>query len=259
MISFTTAQIDAWITSFFFPLARILALLAAAPPFSNAGVPNRVRLLLGLALAFALVPVLERPPPIAPASGLGLLILAQQMLIGFAMGFSLRLVFSAVDKAGSMISHQMGLGFSTAYDPQSASQTAVISEFIGILALLLFLSINGHLMVIDTLAESFRAIPIGTARMSEQSWLNIAKAGGVIFSSGVFLALPIIVTLLITNNAIAILGRIAPQLNLMVIGFSVIILLGFASLRVGTSYLTPPLLELFDYGLQSMLKLFAFR
>ncbi|MDR1367866.1 MAG: flagellar biosynthetic protein FliR, partial [Candidatus Accumulibacter sp.] len=216
-------------------------------------------LLFGLAIALAIAPILPKPPPIAPASGLGLLILAQQMLIGFAMGFSLRLVFSAVDKAGNMISYQMGLGFATAYDPQSASQTAVISEFVGVVALLLFLSINGHLMVIDTLAESFKAIPIGTNRTSEQSWLNIAKAGGVIFSSGVFLALPIIVTLLITNNAIAILGRIAPQLNLMVIGFSIIILLGFASLRVGMSYLGTPLLELFDYGLRSMLQLFAYR
>ncbi|MDR1163782.1 MAG: flagellar biosynthetic protein FliR [Candidatus Accumulibacter sp.] len=259
MISFTTAELNAWIAAFFFPLARILALLAAAPPFSNVGVPTRVRLQLALAIVFVVAPVLPEPPPIAPASGAGLLILAQEMLIGYSMGFSLRLVFAAIDKAGSMISHQMGLGFATAYDPQSASQTAVVSEFIGILALLLFLSIDGHLMVIDTLAESFKAIPIGTDRVSEQSWLNIAKAGGIVFSSGVLLALPIVVTLLITNNAIAILGRVAPQLHLMVIGFSVIILLGFASLRIATSYLGTPLLELFDYGLQSMLKLFAFR
>ncbi|MDR2506893.1 MAG: flagellar biosynthetic protein FliR [Candidatus Accumulibacter sp.] len=259
MISVTSAEINAWITAFFFPLARILALLAAAPPFNNASIPRQARLILGLGLAIAIVPALPEAQPFKPATGTGLLILAQQMLIGFSMGFSLRLVFNAVDKAGDMISHQMGLGFATSYDPQNTSQTAVISEFIGILALLLFLSINGHLMVIDTLARSFTALPIGINQFSGESWLNIAKAGGIVFSSGLFLALPIIVTLLITNNAIAILGRIAPQLNLMVIGFSVIIPLGFASLLAGTSYLGPPLLELFDHGLQSMLKFLVLR
>jgi flagellar biosynthetic protein FliR len=96
-------------------------------------------------------------PPLDPASGAGLLILAQQLLIGFAMGFAMRLVFSAVDMAGNLISLQMGLGFASAYDPQTAGQTAVISEFMGLLALLVFMAINGHLMVIATLTHSFTA------------------------------------------------------------------------------------------------------
>jgi type III secretory pathway component EscS len=90
-----------------------------------------------------------------PASGAGLLLLAQQMLIGFAMGFAMRLVFSRIDLAGSLISLQMGLGFASSYDPQTAGQTGVVSEFLGLLALLVFMAINGHLMVIATLTHSF--------------------------------------------------------------------------------------------------------
>ena len=101
MISFTSAEINAWVVAFFFPLARILALLASAPPFNNIGLPTRVRLVLGLAIALAITPVLPTIPAVDPASGLGLLILAQQLVIGFAMGFSLRLVFTAVDLAGN--------------------------------------------------------------------------------------------------------------------------------------------------------------
>ena len=259
MISFTSAELNAWIGTFFFPLARILALLAAAPPFNNAGLTTRVRLVLGLTIAVAIAPALPPMPAIEPASGLGLLILAQQMIIGLAMGFALRLVFSAVDLAGMMISTQMGLGFATAYDPQSASQTPVVSEFIGLLALLMFLSIDGHLMVISTLVQSFTFLPVKLLAISEASWLNIASAGGIIFSAGVMLALPAVTALLITNVALGVLGRVAPQLNLIVIGFPVTILLGFIALYVGMSYLAAPLQQLFEHGLRSMLGFFLLR
>jgi flagellar biosynthetic protein FliR len=259
MISLTSTEINAWIVAFFFPLARILALLAAAPPFNNAALSTRLRLMLGIAIAIAITPALPKIPQLDPASGQGLLILAQQLLIGTAMGFALRFVFSAIDMAGSMISNQMGLGFATAYDPNSAAQTPVISEFLGMIALLLFMAINGHLMVISTLTQSFTLLPIANANggVASGSWLNIAYAGGIIFSSGVFLALPIIVALLITNIALSILSRVAPQLNLMAIGFPVTLALGFIALLIGMSYLGAPLLHLFEFGLASMLNFFV--
>lgn len=261
MISFTSSELNALIAAFVFPLARILALLVAAPPFNNAGLTTQVRLVLGLtiAMAMAVAPALPAMPAVEPASGQGLLILAQQMLIGFAMGFALRLVFSAIDLAGMMISTQMGLGFATAYDPQTAAQTPVVAELIGMLALLMFLAIDGHLMVLATLVRSFTLLPVGPLAISEASWLNIANAGGVIFSSGVMLALPALVALLITNIALGVLGRVAPQLNLIVIGFPVTILLGFVALYVGMSHLAAPLQRLFEYGLQSMLGFFLLR
>ncbi len=258
MISLTSAELNAWIVAFIFPLARILALLVAAPPFNNPALPMRVSLLLGLAIAMAIAPVLPAMPVIEPASGLGLLILAQQMIIGFAMGFTLRLVFSAVDMAGNLISNQMGLGFATAYDPQSASQTVVVSEFLGMLALLVFMAIDGHLMVIATLTRSFSVLPIGGA-IANGSWSNIANAGGVIFSSGVLLALPVVVTLMITNTALGVLMRVAPQLNLMAIGFPITIILGFAALFISMSHLGAPLQQLLEYGLDSMLGVFVAR
>ena len=257
MISVSTAELNAWIAAFLFPLARILALLAAAPPFNNAGLPMQIRLALGLAITFAVAPALPAIAPIEPASNAGLLILAQQMIIGFAMGFAMRLVFSAIDLAGTMISNQMGLGFATAYDPQSAAQTAVVSEFLGMLSLLVFLAINGHLMVIATLGRSFSVLPVGAGAGASASWLNIANAGGLIFSSGVLLALPVVVALLITNIALGVLGRVAPQLNLMAIGFPITIVLGFSALIVSLSYLAAPLQQLFEFGLQSMLGYFV--
>lgn len=257
MISLTSAEINAWIVAFFFPLARILALLVSAPPFNNEGLNTQARLVAGLAIALAITPALPPIPAMDPASGLGLLILAQQMAIGLTMGFSMRLVFSAIDMAGTMVSNQMGLGFATAYDPQSAAQTAVISEFLGMLALLIFLAINGHLMILATLGRSFTVLPIGTSSIASASWSNIANAGGLIFSSGVLLSLPVVVALLIANIALGVLGRVAPQLNLMAIGFPITIVLGFGALIVSLSYLADPLQQLFEFGLQSMLGYFV--
>ena len=173
------------------------------------------------------------------------------------MGFVMRLVFSAIDLSGTIIGNLMGLGFATAYDPDSASQTPVISEFLGTLALLVFFSINGHLMVIATLVQSFSALPIGNTGLNSGSWLNVANAGVLIFSSGVFLALPVTVALLITNIALAILGRVAPQLNLMAIGFPITIVLGFGAIVASLSYLNAPLQQMFEFGLNSMLGYFA--
>ena len=257
MISLTTAEINAWIVAFFFPLARILALVTSAPPFNNQGLNTQARLILGLTIAFAIAPALPPTAAIDPASGPGLLLFALQVWIGLTMGFARRLVFSAIDLAGTMISNQMGLGFATAYDPQSAAQTAVISEFLGMLALLIFLAINGHLMVIATLGESFALLPISADIVADASWLNIANAGGVIFSSGVLLSLPVVVALLIANIALGVLGRVAPQLNMMAIGFPITIVLGFSALIVSLSYLASPLQQLFEFGLQSMLGYFV--
>jgi flagellar biosynthetic protein FliR len=256
-LSLTAAEINAWVVAFFFPLARVLAVLVSAPPFNNEALTVTVRLLLGLAITFAISPLLPPMPALDPASAAGLLILAQQLVIGVGMGFAMRLVFTAVDLAGNVISLEMGLGFATAYDPQTAGQTAVISQFMGLLALLVFMAINGHLMVIATLTHSFTVLPIGAAHLTASSWWNLANAGAIVFSAGLLLALPVLVTLMIGNLALAILSRAAPQLNLMAIGFPLSIALGFAALMFGLSHLSVPLQQFFEYGLQSMLGHFA--
>jgi flagellar biosynthetic protein FliR len=121
------------------------------------------------------------------------------------------------------------------------------------------MAINGHLMVIATLTHSFTAIPVGAGLAGTGSWWQLARSAAIIFSSGLLLALPILVALLITNLALAILSRAAPQLNLMAIGFPLTITLGFAGLMFGLSYMGPPLQQLFEYGLESMLGSFAGR
>ena len=113
MIAIHSAQLDAWLALFFFPLTRILALLATAPVFNNAAMPARIRLVAGLAMAMALAPALPPPPAIPVGSWLGLTVIVEQLLIGSMMGFALRIAFAALDVAGELIGLQMGLSFAT--------------------------------------------------------------------------------------------------------------------------------------------------
>lgn len=253
MISIGSAQIDAWIAAFIFPLARILAFIAAAPLWSTAGIPRRTRLILGIAVTVAIAPSLPAMPNIQPASLGGLWVMLQQMLIGIGMGFAARIVFAAFDLAGEFIGAQMGLGFATFYDPMSSSQTPVIAEFINLIALLLFLSMNGHLLYFATLAQSFSAIPVSLTPLGSASWLNLVELGGKIFSAGLLLALPAIVALMIINIALAVLTRAAPQLNIFALGFPLTMMGGFIALAISMNYLASPLQAIFEFAMSAML------
>lgn len=253
MLELSTAQIDAWIVFYAFPLARILGLIATAPLWSTAGIPRQTRLILGLGIAIAVAPALPPMPDVQPASLAGLWILGQQMLIGIAMGFAARVVFTAVDMAGTYIGFQMGLGFATFYDPLEGGQTPVLSEFMGLLSLLLFMALDGHLLYVSTLAQSFHAIPVGPGALSPNSWRNIAELGSKIFSAGLLLSLPVIVALMITNVALGVLTKAAPQLNLFALGFPLTLMGGFIGVGLSLSYIGSPLQALYDYALRAML------
>jgi flagellar biosynthesis protein FliR len=246
MITVTSAQLDAWLAMLMFPLARVLGLFAIAPIFGGTGVPRQIRLLIGLAVTVALIPGLPAVPPISPGSWTGIFIVAQQMLIGTLFGLTLRIIFSAVDVAGEMIGLQMGLSFAVFYDPQNAGQSAVLSEFLGLLTTLIFLAMNGHLLALSVLAESFHLLPIGTTPIAAPGLAAAVSWAAVLFSAGVLLALPVVAALLIANIAMGVLSRVAPQLNLFAVGFPVTIVSGFVVLTISLPYFGAAMERLFD-------------
>lgn len=246
MISVSAAQLDAWMAALFYPMVRILALVAVAPVFSNAAMSQRIRLLAGLAITLGLAPALPAMPLIAPGSGVGLAILAEQALIGVAMGFALRLVFTAIDLAGEMIGLQMGLSFATFYDPQTSAQSSVIAEFLNLVATLVFLAMDGHLMLLMAVAKSFSLLPIGVAILGSAGIGGLVKFGAIVFSSGVMLALPLLAALLITNIALGVLTRAAPQLNIFAVGFPVTLVTGFSVLLLCLTYMGPFFQRMFE-------------
>lgn len=251
MISVTSAQLSAWLGAFIWPFFRILALVGSAPILGNPSVPVRVKIGLAVVLTLVLAPILGNMPTVEPGSAIGLLILAQQIVIGVAIGFTMRIIFTAVEMAGNIAGMQMGLGFATFFDPQNAAQIPVVGQFLGLLAALLFLALNGHLYMIEVLAHSFEALPVAAQPFSASGWRVLAGWGGEMFLAGLLLSMPIMAALLITNLALGIMTRAAPQLNVFSVGFPITLAAGFVVLAVALPYFVP----LFDRLLHDALQM----
>jgi len=250
MLTITSAQLDAFLVAWCFPMARILAMVGTSPLFGNNNIPRRIRIAFGLILGFAIIPVLPPAPPIQPGTWHGIAIFAIQILIGLGMGLTLRLVMTAVDMAGDIIGLQMGLSFAVFFDPGSSGRTAVLSQLFTLFASLVFLAINGHLFLIRVLAQSFEMVPIGSGVLSGSAWFMLLRVGTIIFGTGLLLSLPIIAALLVTNIALAVLTRSAPQLNIFAIGFPITSTVGMLIMIVSLNGFAPVLQRLFDQGFE---------
>lgn len=249
MITLTSAQLNVWIAAFLWPLTRILGLIATAPLFGHASVPVTVKIALGAMLAMIIAPTVPAGPAADPMSLAGLLIVMQQFVIGLSMGFAMRIVFATVELAGEVVGLTMGFGFATFFDPQTRGRSSAISQFLALLTLMLFLATNTHLLLLSVLANSFVTLPISATPMPSESLRQIASWGALIFSSGLQLALPLIAVLLITNIALGVLTRAAPQLNLFGIGFPITLSAGFIMLALAIPYIATPLDRMFQKGL----------
>ncbi|MGZ3235966.1 MAG: flagellar biosynthetic protein FliR [Burkholderiaceae bacterium] len=252
MLTVTTAQMNLWIAAFIWPLTRILGLIAAAPLFGNVSVPATIKIAFGALLALMVAPNLHDFPTVDPMSMAGLLILAQQLVIGLSMGFAMRIVFAGVEMAGEVIGLTMGLGFATFFDPQSQGRSSAISQFLSLLILMLYLAANVHLMMIAALFDSFNTLPIAAGPLGAHSMQKLATWGGIIFSAGVQLSLPIVAALLITNAALGILTRAAPQLNIFGIGFPIALGAGFIMISLALPYLASPFGRLLQDGIDQI-------
>ena len=251
MISLTDAQINTWLINFIWPLTRILGLIMVAPIFGHRSVPRRIKIGLGVFIALIVVPTLPPMPDVGLGSWHGLFILVQQLLIGIAMGFTMRVVFAAVEAAGEIVGLQMGLGFASFFDPSTAGQTLVLARFFNMLASLVFLAVNAHLLLIGVLVESFQSLPISTQPLSAAGFFTLASFGSTVFSVGLQLALPIIAILLMTNLALGILTRSAPQLNIFAIGFPITLGVGLLVLNVTLPYFAPQFELMIQNGLKT--------
>lgn len=245
MIHFTEAQILAWIAAWLYPLCRIGALISTAPVLSDSGAPQRVKIALALAITIVVAPTIDAPPASDIASWEGLAIVARQLIIGAAMGLTLRFAFAAATYAGDMVGLQMGLGFATLFDPQHNQQTPVVGSLLSYLTALIFLALNGHLMLIASLAESFRSFPIGSGVGLLLDWRTLALEGSIVFSLALHIALPVIAALLLANTILGVMMRSAPQLNLFAIGFPATLLIGAFALY----FALPDMLGVIERGL----------
>jgi flagellar biosynthetic protein FliR len=253
MVSFTEAQVLAWITPLLWPFLRALALFSALPVLGTRNVPVRVR--VGLAGLIALAAQASLPPvaPVALDSAVAFALVAQQVVVGLALGFAVRVVFAAVEFAGEIVGLQMGLNFAGFFDPLSASAATATSRFFGTTVAWLFIVVNGHLLVVAALAQSFTAFPVGPEPFAFLAATQPHRWGLEIFRTGLWIALPLVAMLLFVNLVLGAISRVAAQINVFAIGFPVTLGVGLVGILLTLPMMQAP----FTTALERLLALFG--
>jgi flagellar biosynthetic protein FliR len=251
VVSFTEAQVLAWITPLLWPFLRALALFTALPVLGTRTVPTRVRIGLAAFIAMAAQPSLPEMPVLPLDSPLAALLVIQQVLIGVAIGFAVRVVFAAVEFGGELIGLQMGLNFAGFFDPVSAGTATATSRLFGTTVAWLFIVINGHLLMIAALVQSFEAFPVGPEPLAFVGQMLPHRWGAIIFSTGLWIALPMITLLLFVNLVLGAISRVAPQINVFAIGFPVTLGVGL----LGVLLTLPAMQQPFTVALEQMLQM----
>ncbi|HUG57999.1 MAG TPA: flagellar biosynthetic protein FliR [Candidimonas sp.] len=255
MISVDIDQLYTWINAFLWPFFRILALLLTAPLLSESAIPSQVKIGFAAIVTIAIAPALGPMPDLPTASYAGLWIAVQQVLIGLALGLTMRVVFAAVQTAGEFIGLQMGLSFASFFDPATGANTAVLARIMNVVAMLLFLAVNGHLLMLGGFMRTFDILPIRIGALDPNGWGVLFEWSSQVMVSGMLLALPLIIVLLTINLALGILNRTAQQLSVFAVGFPISLMTGLTLLAIVLPQTTPFLTNLFDAGYSAMSKL----
>lgn len=246
------SQIAAWITTGWLPFVRISAAMMAAPLFSHRAIPRQIRLGVALMLAMLLMPWQPVLPDFNPLSLQGVLLTANELLLGICLGFMLQLVFEAVMFAGQFVATGMGLGFASVIDQQQGISVAVMGQFFMLITMLLFLAMNGHLAFIKMLADSFVAWPVGTAVVQPETFGVLLTAIGGMLRNALGIALPAVVALLVVQIAMGVMSRAAPTLNLFAVGFPVTLMLGLIVIERTLPALLPQVQRLLTMAFENM-------
>ncbi|MBX2858917.1 MAG: flagellar biosynthetic protein FliR [Cellvibrionaceae bacterium] len=218
-MSITEDELLYMLQQYLIPFFRVGMMVMVMPVVSSRIVQARVRLAIAVLLTLLTVPLLPAMPQISLISLQALLIISQEVLVGLLVGFSFQIVFQVFILAGQFIAMKMGLGFASMNDPNNGVQTTVLSQFYLVLTTLVFVAVNGHLILLQLITQSFQTLQPGNFFISAETLLDTAKLGHWLFAGALLFALPVMTALLFINIAFGVMSRAAPQLNIFAVGF----------------------------------------
>lgn len=237
---------------YFWPFVRITGMLMVMPLLSGVYVATQIRLFMAVAITLGVAPSLSLPPPIDPFTWYGILLIVQQFVIGLSIGMIFAAIFQAFVIAGHLASMSMGLAMASMVDPATGVNTPVIGRYFTIIATLLFLIFNGHVLVFKLVMDSFETLPVGLHFFTDNSLKIIYGFGTQMFESGVLLALPLVTALLLVNIGFGVIARAAPALNIFAVGFPVTLMVGLIMLILITPLVMPILKTLLLAGIDAI-------
>jgi flagellar biosynthetic protein FliR len=252
VVSFSEAQVLAWISPWIWPFFRVLGLFTTAPVLSMRMIPRRVRISLALLIVVCAQPSLPASAPVSLNSPDAVMVVMHEVLIGLAMGFAARVVFAGIEFAGELVGLQMGLNFASFFDPTSGGQVTAVSRFYGTCATWLFVVMNGHLMLTSAVLQSFSAFPVSTDILSFLNEIQPQTWGAELFKLGLWVSLPVVAMLILVNMVMGLVARVAPQMNIFSVGFPVSLSVGLTGLWLTLPMMQTPL----TMALERVLSLF---
>jgi len=245
------SQINQFIGQYLWPILRISAFYFAMPIIGAKTVPARIRIILSVLTALLVVPLLPNAPIISFMSVGGMLMVVKELIIGLALGFTLQIVMHVFVLAGQLIALKLGLGFAAQNDPSSGVSVTVLSQFYLLLSTLLFLAINGHLAVINMMVNSFTTFPIGGSGLTPNDYMMIVHLFSWMFAAGLLISLPLFTSMMIVNMSFGVMGRSAPQLNILNVGFPITLMFGFILMWYSLSNFLPLFNQIIEEGLNA--------
>ncbi|WP_440875246.1 flagellar biosynthetic protein FliR [Thalassotalea sp. PLHSN55] len=233
------------------PFIRIAAVLWLMPFFGDPRITPTVRILFALIIAIIIAPIMPAMPAVDPFSLASVTLAVEQIVFGVVLGLSLNMLFTVMIMVGQFVSMQMGLSMAIMNDPANGGSAPIISQIMMIFATLLFLALNGHLIAIDIIIESFRTWPVGSSVFQ----LDLHKAimlYGWMFGAALMLSMPAIIAMLLVNITFGVMNRSAPSLNVFSLGFPMGMMMGLICLSLVFSAIPSRFLDFTVYVLAQM-------
>lgn len=250
------------ILQFFASLVRVSAMFLLLPIFGDNTVPPLVRIFLAFTINLIIYPVAvaSGAPSLSgymnSEMGLALLVMKESM-VGFVIGFTAKMFFDGLNFAFGHLGNQMGFNMATIYDSQSESSVPVISQLIMILAMLIFLGLDGHHLFIQALAQSYRVVPIGEFVLTKAVALHIVETSSQVFLIAAKLSAPMALMIFLINCAFGIISKAVPQINVLIVSFTVNILAGFLIITLTLPVFGSSVNEVFEIMIQRVMHLFT--
>ena len=230
---------------------RVAGVFLFFPLLGGQAVPNNIKVVLILAMTLLLTTVVPAPAVALPTDLMGWgWAGAREYLAGVVMSAGMLFLFSSIQLAGQLIDFQMGFGVVNVIDPSTNVQVPVMGLFHNVLGILIFLTVNGHHLVLHTLVESFQVVPLSEAVFTPAIVEHFTLLFGALFISGINLAAPVLVTLLLYTAAIGIVAKTVPTINLLIVGFPIRIGLGLFAVGAALPMFGP----LFQRGIVQMIQ-----
>jgi len=246
VISFNEAQIALWLSPIVWPFIRVLAVFTSAPVLSSKAFPTRAKIGLSFLVSVAMQASLPPGAVISFTDPQALAVVLQQVLVGLSIGFSVRVVFSALELAGEVVGFQMGLNFASFFDPSLNTQSSAVARFFGQMASLLFVVLNGHLLLMMAVSKSFEVLPVSPLFLESLLTMQLHRLGAELFASALWIALPMVGILIFTNMVLGVISRVAPQMNIFSIGFPITLVVGIVGIAITLPMLDKPFVALLE-------------